>query len=262
MSGAWPAFVIGAGAPATIRGLLSGVEERRPPYIRTATTHQGSGMYEQALLVTPQRSWEQTYPGTASQLRHVRSALREFLGDCPVADDAVCLLSELSANAVLHSDSGKTGGTFIVRAQHALNRYVRAVGGKAYRILWEPDGRGGLNWDTVTRLLQPEPRHQRPRQPRAVGRDLSGLARWVAAQRQGNRNAGLFWAANRALETTPAPTSASSPTPPARSACPMPRSPAPWTPPAAPPSRTRATSPNQVMTSEHQPRRRPRSGPS
>ncbi len=26
MSGAWPAFVIGAGAPATIRGLLSGIE--------------------------------------------------------------------------------------------------------------------------------------------------------------------------------------------------------------------------------------------
>jgi hypothetical protein len=26
MSGAWPAFVIGAGAPATIRGLLSGAE--------------------------------------------------------------------------------------------------------------------------------------------------------------------------------------------------------------------------------------------
>jgi hypothetical protein len=26
MSGAWPAFVIGAGAPATIRGLLSGIQ--------------------------------------------------------------------------------------------------------------------------------------------------------------------------------------------------------------------------------------------
>ena len=36
-----------------------------------------------------------------------------------------CLLSELCANAVLHSDSGKTGGTFTVRAQHAVNRYVR-----------------------------------------------------------------------------------------------------------------------------------------
>jgi anti-sigma regulatory factor (Ser/Thr protein kinase) len=82
-------------------------------------------MYEQALLVTPQRSWEQTYPGTASQLRHVRSALREFLGDCPVADDAVCLLSELCANAILHSDSGKTSATFTVRAQHAVHRYVR-----------------------------------------------------------------------------------------------------------------------------------------
>ena len=30
---------------------------------------------------------------------------------------------------------------------------------------------------------------------------VSALARWVAAQREGNRNAGLFWAANRALET-------------------------------------------------------------
>ena len=82
-------------------------------------------MYEQAILAIPQRSWEQTYPGTADQLRHVRSALREFLGGCPVADDAVCLLSELCANAILHSDSGKTGGTLTVRAQHAVNRYVR-----------------------------------------------------------------------------------------------------------------------------------------
>ena len=82
-------------------------------------------MYEQALLVTPQRSWQRTYPGTASQLRHVRIALREFLGACPVADDAVHLLSELCANAILHSDSGKTGGTFTVRARHVVNRYLR-----------------------------------------------------------------------------------------------------------------------------------------
>jgi hypothetical protein len=31
MSGAWPALVIGAGAPAAIRGLLSGVEVRQKP---------------------------------------------------------------------------------------------------------------------------------------------------------------------------------------------------------------------------------------
>jgi hypothetical protein len=38
----------------------------------------------------------------------------------------------------------------------------------------------------------------------APDRDLGQLARWVAAQRQGNRNAGLYWAANRVLEADPA----------------------------------------------------------
>jgi hypothetical protein len=79
-----------------------------------------------------------------------------------------------------------------------------AVSGKPYQLLREPGGRGGLNWDTVTQLLQPPQRHQRSRQPQASGHDLDDLARWVAAQPEGNRNAGLFWAANRALETDPA----------------------------------------------------------
>ncbi|HTQ91482.1 MAG TPA: hypothetical protein VMK84_18515 [Streptosporangiaceae bacterium] len=58
----------------------------------------------------------------------------------------------------------------------------------------------------VVRLLQPQrqPSRARPRQPQAASRDLSGLARCVAIQPEGNRNAGLFWAANRALETDPA----------------------------------------------------------
>ena len=41
-------------------------------------------------------------------------------------------------------------------------------------------------------------------QPGAPGHDLGHLARWVAAQPEGNRNAGLFWAANRALDADPA----------------------------------------------------------
>ena len=63
-----------------------------------------------------------------------------------------------------------------------------------------PGGRAGLDWAAVTRLLQPEPRRQQSRSPQAATRDLSGLARWVAGQPEGNRNAGLFWAANRALD--------------------------------------------------------------
>jgi hypothetical protein len=83
-------------------------------------------MCERAILADTRRLWEHPYPGTTDQVRHVRAALRDFLGDCPLADDAVYLLSELSANAIAHSDSGKSGGTFTVRAQHFPDSYVRA----------------------------------------------------------------------------------------------------------------------------------------
>jgi hypothetical protein len=33
---------------------------------------------------------------------------------------------------------------------------------------------------------------------------IETVSRWLAAQREGNRNNGLFWAANRALEADPA----------------------------------------------------------
>ena len=68
--------------------------------------------------------WEQTFPGTTEQVRHVRAALRPLLRDCPVADDVVLLVSELSANAITHSASGKPGGKFTVRLQHFRGEYV------------------------------------------------------------------------------------------------------------------------------------------
>jgi serine/threonine-protein kinase RsbW len=74
-------------------------------------------MCERALPADLARQWEYAYPGTTDQVRHVRAALRDYLGDCPAADDAIHLLSELSANAIVHSDSGRIGGTFTVRAQ-------------------------------------------------------------------------------------------------------------------------------------------------
>jgi hypothetical protein len=80
------------------------------------------------------------------------------------------------------------------------------IGGHPYQPISQPGGHGGLDWTAVTRLLQPQrqPVLPRPRQPQAPGRDIGHLARWVAAQTEGNRNAGLFWAANRALDTDPA----------------------------------------------------------
>jgi hypothetical protein len=78
------------------------------------------------------------------------------------------------------------------------------IDGKPYQLVKTPGGRGALDWDAVIRHLQPQRQSLRPRHSQAGSRDLSGLARWVASQGEGNRNAGLFWAANRALDTDPA----------------------------------------------------------
>ena len=56
-----------------------------------------------------------TFHGEASQVGRVRAELRAWLGDCPRADDAILIASELAANAVLHSRSA--GQSFTVRAE-------------------------------------------------------------------------------------------------------------------------------------------------
>jgi hypothetical protein len=78
------------------------------------------------------------------------------------------------------------------------------IGGTPYRLLQETQGHRGLDWDAVTQLLEPRRQPRHPGHRPNPDRDLDGLARWVAAQPEGNRNAGLFWAANRALEADPA----------------------------------------------------------
>jgi bifunctional DNA primase/polymerase-like protein len=91
-----------------------------------------------------------------------------------------------------HLDFRSAGGYVLVPPSQ--------VGGKPYQLVKTTEGRGGLDWAAVARLLQPE-RHQQPAPPRHdPDGDLDRLASWVARQEEGNRNAGLFWAANRALE--------------------------------------------------------------
>jgi len=102
------------------------------------------------------------------------------------------------------------------------------VGGRPYQRVQALSGRGQLDWHAVVRLLEPAREYPRPgpgpapeSQTRHARRQAAGpgrrpahgpaadpqtvaLARWLAAQREGNRNNGLFWAANRALEADPA----------------------------------------------------------
>jgi serine/threonine-protein kinase RsbW len=49
--------------------------------------------------------YEGIYPGRADQLHHIRHAAARHLIGCPAADDAILILSELAANAILHSAS-------------------------------------------------------------------------------------------------------------------------------------------------------------
>ena len=70
------------------------------------------------------------------------------------------------------------------------------AGGKPYELLDKRQASGRIDWQAVRRLLDP---------PRPVARPVRGagdaaLVAWVAGLTEGNRNAGLYWAACRMTE--------------------------------------------------------------
>ena len=95
-----------------------------------------------------------------------------------------------------HLDFRSRGGYILAPPSH--------VDGRPYQVIKTPGGHGGLDWDAVTQLLEPQRQPTSPQLHPAPTQDISHLARWVASQPEGNRNTGLYWAANRALDTDPA----------------------------------------------------------
>jgi hypothetical protein len=75
------------------------------------------------------------------------------------------------------------------------------VTGRAYVVVSRQASDAVLDWGRARELLDPQPARE-PRSSRRAGRpcDPARLAAWVAAQREGNRNNGLFWAASRVIE--------------------------------------------------------------
>jgi len=70
-------------------------------------------------VMTSDSSWkcERSYPARPDQVRLAREFLTYVLHGCPKAADAVSICSELCTNAIIHSNSSKSGGHFIVRAE-------------------------------------------------------------------------------------------------------------------------------------------------
>ena len=64
------------------------------------------------------------FPARPEQVGQARRFLATALDGCPVTDEAILCLSELAANAVLHSDSREPGGTFTVRAEIAPGDHI------------------------------------------------------------------------------------------------------------------------------------------
>lgn len=86
-----------------------------------------------------------------------------------------------------------------------LGGYVIAppseVDGRPYSVVSHHPGAGTFDWAAAREHLAPAPAAARldahcPEGPRSVAH----LPRWLANQPEGNRNNGLFWAANRAVE--------------------------------------------------------------
>lgn len=102
-----------------------------------------------------------------------------------------------SARLAAHHLDFKARGGYVLAPPSQVNDAL-------YLVISHRPAAGPLNWAACTGLLAPSPR--RPAPPadpvrQAAGYDASRLVSWVSRLREGNRNAGLFWAACRALET-------------------------------------------------------------
>ncbi|MGW3123820.1 ATP-binding protein [Streptomyces sp. NPDC001107] len=58
------------------------------------------------------RVWGLTCPGSPEEVSRARRWTRDILRGSPLAEDAELIVSELSANAILHTASGQDSGSF------------------------------------------------------------------------------------------------------------------------------------------------------
>jgi hypothetical protein len=106
----------------------------------------------------------------------------------------------------LHIDYRARGG-YVVAPPSIV--WARDGQPRPYQVISHQRSGATFDWDAAQRFLQPEHMRQpevsnldtSSRHPATdVGGHVEHLPDWVAQQKEGNRNAALFWAANRALD--------------------------------------------------------------
>jgi serine/threonine-protein kinase RsbW len=113
-------------------------------------------MSHQTSATVPPLIWSRMFPAVPDQVREARRFVGRAANGHPAADDAILCVSEMAANATLHSRSREPGGHFTVRAdlrEDHIRIEVRDQGGE-----WVPgtrsDGLGGRGLRIVEQLAQ------------------------------------------------------------------------------------------------------------
>jgi serine/threonine-protein kinase RsbW len=89
-----------------------------------AAVAEASSAPQSAVSVASAWRCSRVFPASSDQVAQARRFLGRFLADCPLADDALLICSELATNAIVHSESGNSGGWFALRAEVRDRDYV------------------------------------------------------------------------------------------------------------------------------------------
>jgi anti-sigma regulatory factor (Ser/Thr protein kinase) len=99
--------------------------------------------------------WGRDFPGVADQVREVRHWVEDLLPGCDPLADVLVLVSELSANAVMHTRSRQAGGRFSVDVEWSPDAVrvvigdqgssaIPAIGGNTGNEPWADESGRGL----------------------------------------------------------------------------------------------------------------------
>jgi len=111
-------------------------------------------------------AFSRAYPARPSQIRAVRSDLRELLDGCPVADEVVLCASELAANAGTATRASTAERSRSARRSAKANTYESRSTTVEARGPSHPPTRTGLTGSTSSRL---SPLHGASSRPRPAG---------------------------------------------------------------------------------------------